>query len=643
MKKIFTILALLCFSSASQAYRDSDIDNLNECMWNKKAVEEHNIDISCNDLYHLYSAQNVAKTKRRPASVKLGAFNILGDGRFKDYALTANIIKGFDLIAVSEMRHSTGREFESNMNLSSSDLNFKEYYHKPGYLKLLLELRKVNSSWSMVVSPVGQSENEELLGFYFRSDRVQIQNSEYCKSYNRKLREKKDLVFAGGYDGPKFKRKAISSHLNKSYACLLDIDKGENDLFRVPFSARFKIGTGFDFQMLSYHARFQSPIAIGGACGFECLEKVNSYLNTTFHKEGSFLKTLDYTALRFLKKHIEFLSLTKDSSYALHEEHGSVIKFKYSRPRVYNFLIEAKEVLKKNLSSSVDKVWSRSYKSEITKTDKDYILRNITKLFSSLEDHESFKDFIAEKGKIYKAFLKDVVNEGVFAETNKRYKIWTSPEKLARFNEVSLILNEMEKVSSLEKDKDVLLAGDLNLEDAKDTYYWNFFKGNYKYADVAIGSLTSISDTNGLKSAYDHFMYDGNDSVEECLPLEANVVDFINEKNYWKGFYDYFVQSKSEIDKLSKLQYEDISKLSYVNSKGVLVAAKDIKVSTGYTSCWDGEVHRPASLADTLKNTYECRMLNQYLEGPQDYRLFTELVSDHLPISMKCSKTADID
>ncbi len=640
MKKILTIFLLL-ICSTSFAYRDSDIDNLNECHWNKKALKNNKINVFCNDLYHLYSPQSV-KVSKKKSSIKLGAFNILGSGRFKDYGLITNVIKNYDLIAVSEMRHSTGRKFESNINLSKNpSLNFTNYYHKPGYLKLLLELQKIHTSWSLILSPAGQSQNEELLGFYFRADKVQLQNSEYCKSYNKNLRGKKQLIFAGGYNGPKFKRSIQKVHLNKSYGCFLNINKDENDLFRVPFSARFKMGIGFDFQMLSYHARFQPPIAISGACGFECLEKINSYLDEVFHEEGAFLKTLDHTALRFLKRHLNFLSLKKNENHALHEEYGSVIKFKYSRPKVYSFLIKAKSFLKAKLPETVEKVWENSYKNKITLKEKNYIIENMSKMFSSLDNYKAFKKFILKKGKIYKAFLNDIVNTNFFAEVYKRYKIWISPEKLARFNEISLILNEMEKIAKLENDTDVLLGGDLNLESVKDSYYWNFFKENYKYSDIAVGSLTSISVTTGLRNAYDHFIYDSKNSMEECLPFKVTVIDFVNKKDYWNGFESYFVKSRAEIEKLSKIQNKKNLDLRYVNSKGALLSTDEISIKRKYISCWDKKAYK--TLTDVLKNTYECNVLNQFLNGPQWYRLFTELISDHIPIGIKCSKTDDID
>ncbi|MGH1468942.1 MAG: hypothetical protein ACRBBP_08710 [Bdellovibrionales bacterium] len=646
MKKIFTI-AVLLVSSLSFAHRDSDLDNLSECGLNKTSLEGHSINVSCNDLYHLYDSK-AAKTSKRGSSFNMGAFNIFklgsGDSRFKDYKLTANIIKNYDVVAVSEMHHSISEEYESNMNLlKHPELDFKNLYHKPGYLKLLLELRKSNTSWSLIISPVGQSDNEELLGFYYRKDRVSLRNSEYCEVYNRKLREKKNLVFAGGTVGPKHTRPFESPHLNKSYACLLDITEDENNIFRVPFSARFKIGSGFDFQMLSYHARYQEPISVGGSCGFECLEKVNGFLNKTFHKEGEFLNTLDSTALRLLKKHMDFLTMSKSKDYALSEDYGPVIKFKYSKPRVYANLMKVKEVLRTELPDVVLDVWEEKYKDSIPKADRNTILNNMILLFSDLSRYEEFNLYIKEHGKVYKAFLKDIVNGGVFGEAQKRYKIWISPEKIARFNEVSLVLREMESIASLEGDTDVVLGGDLNLEDAKNQYYWDFFKDNFKYSTVAIGSKTSIGETNGLKSAYDHFMYDAENSMEECQPLEAAVLDFVNDKSYWKGFEHYFVKTEAQIHKLSKAQYERISKITYVSSKGDLFTTKDVNVRSGYTSCWDGQINKPASLADVWKNSFECKTLNQFINGPQRYRLYTDLVSDHLPIGMKCSKTSDLD
>ena len=51
---------------------------------------------------------------------------------------------------------------------------------------------------------------------------------------------------------------------------------------------------------------------------------------------------------------MDFISLAKDESYALHEDYGSVIKFKYSKPRVYEYLIKAKSILEESLDDEIE-------------------------------------------------------------------------------------------------------------------------------------------------------------------------------------------------------------------------------------------------------------------------------------------------
>lgn len=648
--KTLICLFIVLFSSMSLAHRDSDIDNLKECMWNQAALEGETLNVVCNDLYHLYEPKKSIKSKKGK-SFKLSAFNFFalgaGDSRFKNYKLTANILKNYDLVAVSEVQPSTSEEFDSNLNLSKSpSLNFKKYYHKPGYLKLLEELRRSNSSWSLIISPVGQSGTEELLGFYFRKDRVSLSNSSYCKSYSRNLKSERTLAFAGGYGGPRFQRAAELPHLNKSYGCLMNIENDENDIFRVPFSARFKVGSGFDFQFLSYHARFNAPIVLGrGACGFECLERVNSFLNTRFHKKGAFLGTLDSKSLNFLKSHIDYLGLKKDPSAALLENYGPVIKFKYSKPRVYSHLLNVKDRLNAELPKLVKAVWQKSYKEKVSAKDRDKMLKFLTSLFKSSKEHGAFDDFVSSKGEVYESFLDDVLNQGVFAHVKKRREIWTDPKKIARFYEVSLILDEMEQISKLEKDKDVLLGGDFNLEDSKDPYFWNFFNKNNDYSTIAIGSPTSISKKSGLLNAYDHFMYDGQGSLEECRPVEASVLDFVNDRaRHWKGFEEYFVKTEAQVKKLGQREFKKLSKIEFIDKKGEPVAADKIIIKTrSAKSCWTGQVETDVSQAKAWQTQFECRTLNQFRDGQFPFRIYTDLISDHLPVGMKCSKLSDLD
>jgi len=650
MKKLVTVLLTLVslfFALSSEAHRDSDIDNFTECIWNQRVAKNASYNVECNDLYHLYSPKREVKLKKTK-SVEFGAFNIFklgsGDARFKDLELTANILKNYDLVAVSEVQPSTSEEYESNINLAKHPaLDFKKYYHKPGYLKLLEVLRKSNSSWSLILSPSGQSDTEELLGFYYRSDRVQPENSQHCKLYNRNLREKKTLFFAGGYGGPRFEREVETPHLNKSYGCLLSSEADENDIFRQPFSTRFKTGSGFDFQYLSFHARFSAPIAVGGACGFECLERVNRFLNEKFHVEGAFLRTLDSRGLKFLKNHLNYIALKKGPDAALFKENGPVIKYKISKPRVYSDLMSVRALMLKSLPSVAEQVWKDEFSEVVTAAEKNRVVDFMQKLFEGADLYEDFEAYVDQKKKVRADYVEAVASAGLYAEVLKRSDLWTAPEKIARFNELSLVLEGMEDIADLEKDNDVLLGGDLNLEDASDSYFWRFFRKNFRYSTVAIGSPTSISKKSGLSKAYDHFMYDSEDSLQECQPLEASVLDFVNDMSHWSGFEKYFVKSESAIKKLSQIEFDRLSQVSFVNSKGEPITTDKINVRRGFKSCWDGQVYKNQSLADVWRSHFECRTLNQFLNGPEPFRIYTDFISDHLPIGMKCTKTSDLD
>lgn len=631
---------IFSFLVSVEAHRSSDIDNLTECEWNKRAVNQSDLRVECNDLYHLYTPKS-EKSFKRSKDIKLAAFNLFnlgsGDARFKDLDLTAKIIDEYDVIAISEAHPSTSEEFDSNINLKRSDLNFQEYYHKPGYLDLLYALRKINSSWALVISPAAQSDNQELMGFYFKTEKVKLDNSEYCELYNRKLRDKKTLYFSDSYKGPTFGRRSETPYLKDSFACLLDIEKSENAISRVPFMARFETGGGFDFNYLSFHARFGEPIAVGGTCGYECLEQINIFFNEEFHKGGDFIPALDLAALGFLNNHIDYLAGSGDLGDALNKNYSPVIKFKNSKPRVYENMMGVKSLMEESLKQTAYDVWKADYEGDLPAKTRDEIVDELLKLSKNeIKKDDSFF-------KTHNKFIEQTLNSPPFSDVKMRYDMWTSPSKVARFYEVTLSLAEMEKMAEYERDSDVLLGGDLNLEPDANKEYWDYLSNNYKYSNVGISSPTTISKRRGLVRSYDHFLYSSKNSLEECHPIEANVVDFVNDRSYWDGFEYYFVKSGRGLEEVSDMMYEKISNIQYVNRKGVAEYTTDINVARGYRSCWNNQTYKNTPLADEWRNDFECKTLRHYLENDEKYRIYTDIISDHIPISMKCNDARDID
>ena len=80
-----------------------------------------------------------------------------------------------------------------------------------------------------------------------------------------------------------------------------------------------------------------------------------------------------------------------------------------------------------------------------------------------------------------------------------------------------------------------------------------------------------------------------------------------------------------------------------MNKKGEAELTTQINVSRGYRDCWTGKSLKNTPLADEWQNDFECKTLRHYLENDEKFRIFTDLISDHLPIKMKCNDLRDLD
>lgn len=68
--------------------------------------------------------------------------------------------------------------------LTNALADITRYYRIPGYLKILEELRKIDSSWSLIMSPHGdaavESNTQEHTGFYYRATKIGLKNNIHC-------------------------------------------------------------------------------------------------------------------------------------------------------------------------------------------------------------------------------------------------------------------------------------------------------------------------------------------------------------------------------------------------------------------------------------------------------------------------------
>lgn len=113
-------------------------------------------------------------------------------------------------------------------------------YRIPGYLRILEELRKFDPSWSLIVSPHGESVVEtnaqELVGFFYRASKIKVDKNVHCSSKFNKISNACYPNFGLEYMGEDF----------------------ENMFSRRPFLGSFTDGRS-TFSVLAAHVIFESP------------------------------------------------------------------------------------------------------------------------------------------------------------------------------------------------------------------------------------------------------------------------------------------------------------------------------------------------------------------------------------------------
>ncbi len=128
-------------------------------------------------------------------------------------------------------------------DLDKHQQNFQKtarFYRLPGYLYILEELRKIDASWSLVVSPHGDAAVEgnpqELVGFYYRASRVALESNVHC---SKRFNNKSSACY------PNFYQDYMGTNLATIFS-------------RRPFLATFKDSES-SFSMLASHVIFVPP------------------------------------------------------------------------------------------------------------------------------------------------------------------------------------------------------------------------------------------------------------------------------------------------------------------------------------------------------------------------------------------------
>lgn len=254
------------------------------CEENRRFVIQDQYEAECHHNYHHYNASSArdhyhAFRARHQGDVKIASFNLWHPGTaksgFQDYGLFAQLMNQWDVVAAQEMVAVVAQNLRNNQEV----LNFLEtgpellielrarltrnpndsqlierieqlendlkrapsLYREPAYLTILHELRKLDSSWALIMAPRGEAAQpqhiQEIAGYFYRGSVVRPKENPHCEEF--KERERNGTPYA------------CIPHFYQGF-----MDRDTAHIFsRRPFMASFR-SYQFDFTLLNTHVIF---------------------------------------------------------------------------------------------------------------------------------------------------------------------------------------------------------------------------------------------------------------------------------------------------------------------------------------------------------------------------------------------------
>lgn len=233
--------------------------------------------------------------------------------------------------------------------------------------------------------------------------------------------------------------------------------------------------------------------------------------------------------------------------------------------------------------------------------------------------------------------LKKTILEQAFGvSTYEGLGVGVTQATYARWAEMKVIADFMKGFKNNYKEKDIIFAGDTNLE-AKFPLWETIARdaGNFvlkidQPTTLSINKFRRDVDTQGRASNYDHFFIHPQDT-KECDHENAKVHYFHEEGISTDLHRKWLIRNEAgHMTSAGKKKWERQSR--YFRQK--LESAMTVK--NGALVTWEDEI-------DLAVQIFEGRVFETQLQESTYYKMYQEIISDHFPISMKCDRSARDD
>lgn len=220
----------------------------------------------------------------------------------------------------------------------------------------------------------------------------------------------------------------------------------------------------------------------------------------------------------------------------------------------------------------------------------------------------------------------------------------------ARFAEVKVTLEFMQKYRESYREQDVILVGDLNLETSR--FFLDDISRTFPGGQLLIDNKTSLSrrrfdqvgrPTNGFTSNYDHFVMDDK-KTNECLSSKGTFE--AKALSYYEGDIKEHISSKYLIRNVSTLTFKNMNEAISGPTQYTMTSAGRRKMNLRLSELEKKlrtikTIKRGKIVLDTLKieetlKEYKSRVFMTQLYDKTFYRVFSQVLSDHVPVYISC-------
>ena len=401
------------------------------------------------DCYTNYNHYGPTKKSFRATPVsntlKIANYNLLHPGTskalFKDYGLVAKIMNRYDIVAGLELLGTVGKDQVNNQAVldliqSSAEkveklrqqkaklkdaVKIKEmdkkiaklindtraaydFYRAPGYLRVLQELKKLDPSWSLILSPRGDAavsgSVEELVGFYYKADYASPVANPHCKE-------------------------VMGSDAGTPFACFITLTEefmGKDvvqHFSRRPFMVSFKAGNS-KFTLLSSHVVFTYS-------GDEEAEKdlmMKTFGVETYKGLGTGINGANFARFAEVKNTLDFMSSYKKrykDDKIMYMGDTNLVSNNAFWPEILKAYPGAELLIKEPSTLSPAKFMSNKKETNGVANDYDHFILD-KKAFPGCDDGEVFNYY---KEGIYKEIEnKYIIRQEVVGLKNKDFDLF---------------------------------------------------------------------------------------------------------------------------------------------------------------------------------------------------------------------------